>query len=140
MWTTRSRAWERTLVAECEAFLTGHYVDRLLSEGRLVPSWAWLNLLAHGTESEIGACAETDGTDGAVGARPDWHLVLAFLAQELLAEAARQGVAVAELQRRALVPLELALIGSRTRSIMAPPAFVSEVRQALAQGSSSRRG
>jgi hypothetical protein len=140
MWTTRCRAWERALVAECEAFLTGHYVERCLAEDRLVPSWAWLNLLAHGTESEIGACAAGDEVDPAVRGRSEWQMAIAFLAQELLAESARRGAAVADLQRRALVPLELDLVGSRTRSVMAPPAFVSEVRRVLMQGSSRRRG
>ena len=29
MWTTGSRAWERELVAECEAFVSGHYAQYL---------------------------------------------------------------------------------------------------------------
>lgn len=39
---TRNRSWERELVAECEGFLTGRFAERLASEKRRVPAWAWL--------------------------------------------------------------------------------------------------
>jgi hypothetical protein len=53
MWTTGSRAWERELVAECEAFFSGQYAQYLDNENRPIPVWAWLNVLAHGSEDDI---------------------------------------------------------------------------------------
>ena len=44
--------------AECQAFLQGSYVEHLASLDRAIPSWAWLNTLAHGTATEIAALAQ----------------------------------------------------------------------------------
>ena len=139
MWTTRSRAWERELVAECEAFLSGRYAPCLASRGGSVPPWAWLNLLAHGEPDDIKALANGDPHWRGCSGASVWHDALSFLAQEMVAQAIRQNLLLAELQRLSLIPLELELAGSREPST-SPTTFVGRVRHAIARHPSSRSG
>jgi hypothetical protein len=82
MWTTRSRAWERALVAECEAFFSGRSAQYLDNQNRPVPAWAWLNLLAHGSEEDIAAVAAGESEPPrSTSATSVWRQALAFLAQ-----------------------------------------------------------
>jgi hypothetical protein len=139
MWTTGSRAWERELVAECEAFVSGHYAQYLGREGRSVAPWAWVNVLAHGGPDEIDALIRGEpgwraGSDTTV-----WHEALAFLAQELVGQSIRQNLSLAELQRLTLVPLALEL-ARRPIPSLDPTAFVARVRSAIARHPSSRYG
>jgi len=130
MWTTRSRTWERELVAECEEFLFGRYAQYLRDESRPVPTWAWLNVLAHGNEEDIAALAASEPPRRS---SPDtvWQEALAFLAQELMNEATRRGLPLASLQRSTLVPLELELAGRWGPVCVQPVEFVSSVLTAL---------
>ena len=103
MWTTGSRAWERELVAECEAFFSGQYAQYLDNENRPIPVWAWLNVLAHGSEDDITALAAGEPPRRTFPETAVWHQALAFLAQELMSQAARRGRPVADLQCSTLV-------------------------------------
>lgn len=142
MWTTRSRAWEREFVAECEAFLSGHYAQCLADENRPVPVWAWLNVLAHGSEDDLTALAASDpparGSQGASA----WRGALGFLAQELMSQATRRGCSLGDLQRSTLVPLELDFAGGRGRGSAStsgePSKLVSSVLSALARHPTTR--
>ena len=135
MWTTRSRAWEQELVTECEAFLTGRFPEYLVDHGRLVPVWAQVNKLAHGSEDDIEADAAGHDSPVTASGGTQWQAAMSFLAQELISEATRRRVSVAELQRSILVPLELELFKTRLRSTMTLPIFVSTVRGALVEQS-----
>jgi hypothetical protein len=138
MWTTGSRAWERELVAECEAFFSGQYAQYLDNENRPIPVWAWLNVLAHGSEDDITALAAGEPPRRTFPETAVWHQALAFLAQELMSQAARRGRPVADLQCSTLVPLELELAGRRAPSSVEPAMFVSSVLSALAQHPTGR--
>jgi len=140
MWTTRSRSWERELVAECEAFLCGHYAQYLRNENRPVPVWAWLNVLAHGSEEDITAVAASDPPRRTSSNTAVWNQALAFLAQELMSQATVRGRPLADLQRSTLVPLELELAGLRAPPSVEPAKVVSSVLSALAQHPTSRHG
>jgi hypothetical protein len=88
------------LVDECEAFLSGHLAERLSTDGPL-PAWVWINLLAHASEEELRAeCKRTP--------RGLWEAHRARLAGEVLDLAATSG-SLGDLQRQALIPLELDL-------------------------------
>jgi hypothetical protein len=50
--------------SEAEAFLGGTYAEHLISHGRRVPSWAWLNRVAHGTEADLAALHGHPSTSG----------------------------------------------------------------------------
>jgi hypothetical protein len=134
MWTTRSRAWERALVTECEAFLSGRSAQYLDSQNRLIPVWAWLNLLAHGSERDIAVLAAGEWeSPRRASATSVWRQAFAFLAQELLNQATRQGRPLAEIQRSTLVPIELELAGPRAPTFLKPAGLVTSVLRALTE-------
>lgn len=56
MWS-RGRRTESVLVVECEAFLAGRYAQYLDTKNLRVPDWAWLNVLAHGSQDDIATLA-----------------------------------------------------------------------------------
>ncbi|HEY7812292.1 MAG TPA: hypothetical protein VIC62_03595, partial [Nakamurella sp.] len=91
------------LGVECAMFLAGEYAGYLESEGRPVPAWAWLNRLAHGTEGDLRTLAggpKRDGSPGGMISRIAGHVL------ELLESG---DVSLPDLQRRTLIPLEMAL-------------------------------
>ena len=138
MWSRGRRPEESALIAECEAFFSGRYAQYVDSKNLRVPDWAWLNVLAHGSQDDIGALAIGEPAWRVSSHTSVWQKALSFLAQELTSQATRQGCALAELQRSTLVPLELEFARQRGPS-MGPTAFVGHVRSAIAQHPSSRR-
>lgn len=117
------------LVADCEAFLTGRYVEHLLEAEAHVPAWAWTNLLAHGTEEQLrGSCASV-GLD-ASGAEP-WLLARRYLAGEVLDKANRHGPLL-KVQAQVLVPLESDLASRPNMGSSRPSDWVTAVLAALA--------
>lgn len=103
------------------------------------PAWAWLNLLAHGSEEDIAAVAAGESEPPrSTSATSVWRQALAFMAQELVNQATRQGRPLAELQRSTLVPLELELAGPRAPTSMKPAALVTSVLRALTDHPTSR--
>lgn len=118
----------RTFTADCEAFLTGRLADRLEEDGRDVPPWAWMNLVAHGTGDDLRA-------DQAIHGTPDfptdrWHEVRSLLAVEVLGVAGADS-SLAELQHEVLVPLELDLAARTEVGSWRPKQLVLAVEHAL---------
>jgi hypothetical protein len=96
--------------SEAEAFLHGTYAEHLISHDRRVPSWAWLNRVAHGTEADLAALVGgEDPWDGSTNGNTGWYRMVSFLAADLLALACATDQTVSALQREVLVPLELEL-------------------------------
>jgi hypothetical protein len=98
--------------ADCERVLDGSYLDSLCAAGSPIPSWVWLNKLAHSPEPELQLIARRPCV---LQQRPDlhaWARTLSFLAHELVQSSARCGRSVSALQRAALLPLELELMAS----------------------------
>lgn len=92
------------LVEECEAFLAGTYVELCEARGEPVPVWAWMNLLAHGTEDQL---------HGSVVQRPNagpWRQARGFFAGELLDRVDAAQLSLPEFQATVLVPLELEVL------------------------------
>jgi hypothetical protein len=119
----------RQLANECEAFLTGRYVELLAQRGVPIPAWAWTNLLAHGTEEQLRSCPASIDS-GASGSQP-WCLARRYLAGEVLDLAHRNGP-LGKVQAKALVPLEARLVSSATASRSGPGDWVTDVLTALA--------
>jgi len=138
MWTTRNRAWEQEFVAECEAFLSGHYAQWLAEENRPVPVWAWLNVVAHGSDDDLTSLATGEPPGQHAQGASVWQQALAFLAQELISQATRRNCSLADLQRSTLVPLELELAGRRASGAGEPAQLVAGVLSALARHPTSR--
>ncbi len=114
------------LVKECEAFLSGHLPERWTRAHRPVPDWAWLSIIAHGSEAQL-AFLEEDEVDGLVSMEQAWRYALKLVAGAVLAAAEMSGRTLEDIQREVLVPLELQL---STRSFV-PDELVSFVVGAL---------
>ena len=142
MWRARKHrglAEPEELVLECEAFLSGQYAQCLRDSDRGVPAWAWLNVLAHGSDGQLGGLASANpGHEPAPTPATAWPSAMALLAREILNRVAQGGETLAELQRLALVPLELDF-ASRRSWTPTPAMFVGAVRSALHQHRSSPR-
>jgi hypothetical protein len=119
------------LVADCEAFLAGHYLEHLDPPLGLAPPWAWLNLVAHATPGELAAASGMN----CPGSPPDrrartWHDARAFLAAEVLEAAGGHPGRLKDLQARVLVPIELDLADAGDIAY-SPRDMVSAVLRAL---------
>lgn len=110
MWRREGYPAGAELVAGCEAFLTGRYAEYLESRQRSVSAWAWMNLLAHGTDAELISACRSLGTAEGWG-RPDgaWREARSYLAGEVLDVVDEGSGPLCALQRRVLVPLEARL-------------------------------
>jgi len=95
----------RQLVAEVEAVLAGHLAEHLEQHERLVPAWAWLNLLAHGTGAELADAAGRERWHPSAA----WFRARSFLAGEVLARADARHQPLEAIQSEVLIPLELRL-------------------------------
>jgi hypothetical protein len=95
----------RVLADDCEAFLAGTLAERMERRGEFLPTWVWLNLLAHGSPEQLRACRSTGGRRGSTSR--DWRHARYYLAMEILSAADRHG-SLEGLQRSILQPLELA--------------------------------
>jgi len=99
------------MTLDCQRLLDGSYLDSLCAGEHPVPCWAWLNKLTHCDPVELETIA---GRPPATARRPElhaWARTVSFLARELLQVATRCGRQVDELQRAALLPLEVELMG-----------------------------
>ena len=104
---------------ECEFFLTGRYLDHLLDVGDEVPSWVWINPVAHGSPDRLAEIAALG--PGPSTLRSDyraWRIVIAAIAEGVIAAAKETTLPIAEIQSFTLVPVEFALmanpVGPRT--------------------------
>jgi hypothetical protein len=118
------------LVAECDAFLSGHLAERLSQDGPL-PAWVWTNLLAHASEEVLRAeCRRTP--------RGPWEAHRADLAGLVLDVAAACG-SLGDLQREVLIPLELELASDPDASPGDARRWAASVAAALDRSRRARR-
>lgn len=89
------------MVEECEAFFAGTFVELCEERATPVPAWAWMNLLAHGTEDQLSVGITQHPSAGR------WRHARAFLAGELLDVTDGGRPRLPEFQHDVLVPLEL---------------------------------
>lgn len=131
MWPHERAAMSRTLVAECEAFLHGHLAEEIDGRAERVPVWAWTNLLAHGSETDLQA--ERRAPYRRVNASNErWRAARSYLAEEV-SDLAEKDDPLIEIQRKVLVPLELQLAARSEADWWGPGQWVSEVRKRLAE-------
>ncbi len=133
MWRRRKEArlpnLANDLVAECEAFLSGAYLRYLVDRCREIPAWVWINDLAHGDEAEVRRAAARSND------RSDPHSLIVDIAREILVAVDEGNITLKALQRRTLIPLELALAD---RCDLAVPtdsaAFTRVLKEVIASG------
>lgn len=125
------RALAADLVEECRAFLAGSYLDHLDEKGLPIPTWAWTNLLAHGSEVDLHRLEAPPYSQGSPACL-QWRAARSQLAREILDHSRDCTVDLKELQRKVLIPLELELARrSETSTRSEPQAWVVAVRAAL---------
>lgn len=93
-----------TVALECEAFLNGTLAEYWDEKGAVVPVWAWMNLLAHGSVEQITeTVARPSRPRRAVR---NWRIARSYLATEVL-DLADAEFTLRDMQSAILVPLEL---------------------------------
>ena len=101
-------------IAECEAFLEGRFAEMMEAAGIAPPPWAWMNLLAHGTEDELrAAAAPGSGSEG-------WRAARAYVAGEMLDAIDNGRTTLHHLQHDVLVPVELDVLSCRCSTQWTP--------------------
>jgi hypothetical protein len=133
----RGTAAESELIEECEAFLSGRFREHLVHQNRAVPNWAWLNVLAHGDSDQI--LSPTDNDHGRSPWEQAWCQALAYLAAEMRTSVEAMGCSLGELQRSALVPLELEVLAKDAQEPLDPGQLARIVVDALDRYRASQR-
>jgi hypothetical protein len=122
------------ILEECEAFLDGSWIEHEAARGGPAPSWAWVAVLAHSDAERLTRLACDDRVHVPADRRPWWDAV-AFLAGEILDTARGLSWSPEQLQRAALIPLELELLAEEASGRAAiprdPQTFVGRVVTAL---------
>lgn len=128
------------LAEEVHAYLSGHYVQYLDQMRKVVPSWAWLNLLAHGDESDLVSLAKGDTRElGRSATRAQWFDAVSFLASEALVAAQSRSMTLHELQLSSLIPLEIWLAGRDGPEPLGANVLIGVTLSALYRHPSSHR-
>jgi hypothetical protein len=131
-WRDRSTS-AAGMVEECEAFIDGRAAELAGARGAPVPVWAWMNLLAHGTEDDLRYEATAPpGSDR-------WRQARAFVAAELVDRIDSGRVSLAEFQRDVLMPLELDVMSCRAADQWSPGQLAGGLLAALPDRSSRAR-
>ncbi|MGA3222020.1 MAG: hypothetical protein ABSE77_23630 [Acidimicrobiales bacterium] len=130
-WSRRRSRAEAELVKDAEAFFAGGLAERIESRIGTVPVWAWTNLLAHGTEDELGSESSRASPPWGDPAR-EWRQARSYLATDVLHRAEVNG-SLAEVQRVVLVPLELKLASTPEVAGWSPGRWVMTVEAALTE-------
>lgn len=105
--TRDERVMDPAIENEFDAYLAGRYVEWARSRGRSVPTWAWVNRVAHATMPELERLVHPSfqSADGDVRL---WDRVVTFLAEEILNRATDEP-SLQDVQQRVLIPVELCL-------------------------------
>jgi len=120
-----------TVADECEAFLTGHSAERAVQWGRAVPTWAWINLLAHARAQDLAGLA---GGAPLPGTGPDhgrWWVVVRRLAGAVLDQAKRSDTPIAVIQAGPLSAVESWLVDDEPMSQISPDQLIAVVLAVL---------
>ncbi len=130
--TTHEATLGDEVAAECGAFLEGRFAQLLEARRRTVPSWAWLNQVAHGDLEQLRDLAGNVRPARQLGQPAwEWPQAVADIAAELLWLVGDDPPALRQLQLEALVPLELELMGRRPQWAIGPTRLLGDARVAV---------
>lgn len=113
---------------EAQAVLCGRAVEWFEEQNTRIPGWAWVNQLAHATPVRLRQLV----TIGHYGHPSSWDCALGASAAELVT-AGGSPAGILRLQREALVPLELDLLGGRAAAPAKPSQLTVMVRRIIQQ-------
>jgi len=116
------------LALECEAFLNGTLAEYWDERGVDVPVWAWTNLLAHGSEGQIGESVLRPNRPRR--AARSWRIARSYLAYRVLDHADAE-CTLADMQASVLVPLELEMAARPETGHWTPRQWVDTVDNAI---------
>jgi hypothetical protein len=126
---------EESVADECEAFLVGTYWFYLTARRREPPLWTYINRLAHAAPDAVLALAgapETLTPERVEEPVLDWLDVEGAVADQVVALTHGDLAEIRELQRRVLIPLELALASEpNVDKKLGPHQLVALARAAL---------
>jgi hypothetical protein len=125
--------WVDSGVAEeVSAFISGRYVEFLVSAGRSVPGWAALNRLAHADHRDLVRVMAGAAPGGPMSRRRyAWAEQERIMAAQLLATKGSTPAALTRAQQQALVPVELSLIDRVTPERLGTEDVLQEGADAL---------
>ncbi len=126
------------LAREIEAFLSGSSGEWFIARGREVPTWAYVNRVAHaGPDVLWQLAAWQSGPTTRLPTQPErqadglgWRGAVAVLAGEVLELSGSDPCAIRQIQLDRLLPLESALMSRTTRPI-SPEQLVARGRACL---------
>ena len=116
---------------ECQMFLAGTYRDHFVLRGLEVPSWAWLNAVAHASVTDLAALEAGEGESREVGTAGEWQRAMSQLACGVLDRAGDELDALSKIQQETLIPLELTLLRTAARPDLTAAQLVALVTAAL---------
>jgi hypothetical protein len=122
----RLQAMLDQVVDEAERLLAGQLLDPKMLCRRRVPAWTLIAALGHARREDLCSLAARDF-------HPDpahWGAALALLASATV-ELAEDDTALLRLQRAALIPLELSLLGREVPSPTTPIGIIHLVRRTI---------
>lgn len=108
----------RSVVREAENVLQGRTIEGFIARRQRVPAWSLISLLGHGSRLDLMKLASPVSRPDPAG----WSGTMARLAGDLL-DLTWDDASLLGLQRQALVPLELSLLGGMHH----PPATPAEL-------------
>lgn len=141
----RLRFWRRkpseaAIADEAAAFLTGTSALCMKRRGASTPPWAWLNVLAHGSTSQILDVADGWSFDLPRGYRSRaWRQALRLIATEMMTCSNGQRDSISGIQTEVLQPLEARLMNNPSTAGMGPAQLVAATLVAMTHPSRSER-
>lgn len=121
----------REVVREAERLLAGRTVESYITRRARVPAWTLIGLLGHGSRLDLTRLANSGARRGPGGIEPGtWSAAVVRLARDLLFLSLDDQMLV-DLQRRFLVPLELAMLDGEVGPPSSPTELYEMVVDAL---------
>lgn len=117
-----------TIAYESGAFLKGTLAEYWEERGIVVPVWAWLNLLAHGSKELIAESMSRPACSRP--AAHTWRTARSYVAYEVF-DLLDDEFTLADMQSSVLVPLELDLAARPEVSRWSPRQWVDAVDHAI---------
>jgi hypothetical protein len=116
------------LASECEAYLHGTLAEFWEQRGTAVPVWAWTNLLAHGSESQLRESVHGQPKQRRTGR--SWRIARSYLAYQVL-DLTCEDCTLEEFQSTVLLPLELELAAHSEVDRWTPRRWVETVDELI---------